>query len=255
MISAEVVAEVKQAARKLGYIVDVTAAGLRRQKTFTVGVVVPDILNPVFPPIIAGVQNFLSDKGYVTFVVYSNNDQHTATAEIKNLVARKVDGIILASAFLKDTSVQFCIQQNIPLVLVNRLDPERQSRSSGARRRFSWVFHLPLTTCITLGHRKLVHFAGPQNILHGVERLQAFTQCCDTLGLDYKIIELESFTIAAGQEGVRQIVTRNIHCSAIVAGNDLIAVGAIQALQELGMRVPEDMSIVGFQWYAILGNV
>ena len=245
MISAEVVAEVKQTARKLGYIVDVTAAGLRRQKTFTVGMVVPDILNPVFPPIIAGVQNYLSDQGYVTFVVYSNNDQHTATAEIKNLVARKVDGIILASAFLKDSSVRFCIEQSIPLVLVNR-SIQNGSLVHQVLDDDSHGISLAIDHLHHLGHRQLVHFAGPQNILHGIQRLQAFTQDCEALGLGHEIVELDSFTVEAGREGIRQITSRNLECSAIVAGNDLIAVGAIQALQELGVRVPKNISIVGF---------
>jgi LacI family transcriptional regulator len=79
-----------------------------------------------------------------------------------------------------------------------------------------------------------------------VQRLKAFTQCCDRKGLAYEIVELDSFTIDAGREGVRQMIERDIRCSAIVAGNDLIAVGAIQKLQELSVRVPQDISIVGF---------
>ena len=245
MISTKVVAEVKQTARKLGYIIDVTAAGLRRQKTFTIGMVVPDILNPVFPPIIAGVQNYLSDRDYVTFVAYSNNDQHTATTEIRNLVARKVDGVILAGAFLQDASVSFCIQQNMPLVLVNR-SIENGNLVHQVLDDDSHGIRLAIEHLSELGHRKLVHFAGPQNILHGVQRLQAFTQCCDALGLDYEIVEVDAFSVDAGRKGVQQIVQRKLRCSAIIAGNDLIAVGAIRALQELGVSLPGDLSIVGF---------
>ena len=77
-ISPDVVKQVQQAARKLGYIGNTAASGLRRKKSFTIGVVVPDILNPVFPPIIKGAQQLLSEKGYITFIVYSDNDQDIA---------------------------------------------------------------------------------------------------------------------------------------------------------------------------------
>jgi LacI family transcriptional regulator len=90
-ISPDVVKQVQQAARKLGYIGNTAASGLRRKKSFTIGVVVPDILNPVFPPIIKGAQQLLSEKGYITFIVYSDNNQDIARDEIRKLIARQVD--------------------------------------------------------------------------------------------------------------------------------------------------------------------
>lgn len=250
MISAEVVQQVTETAQSLGYVVDVTAAALRRQKTFTVGMVVPDILNPVFPSIIVGVQRYLAERGYVVFVVYSSNDQRTAMAEIRKLVGRRVDGIIFASAFLNDRSVQYCMTQGEPLVLVNRsiangslvhqvLDDDAHGIS------------LALEHLHELGHRKLVHLAGPQDISHGVERRRAFINGCTDRGIEHEVVVLDGFTVEAGNDGVRQMVERKLRCTAIVAGNDLIALGAVQSLRALGKRVPKDVSVVGFNGMAL----
>ncbi len=245
MISNEVVAVVQETAHQLGYIIDETAAGLRRQKTMIVGVVVPDILNPLFPPILKGIQNYLSNYGYVAFIVYTNNDINQATMEIQKLIARRVDGMIMASAFLEDSSVNYCISQKTPLVLVNRsiLDGNKVHQ---VLDNDSYGISLAIEHLKELGHRKLVHLAGPQNVSGGKERLETFIICCQAHGLDYEIIQLDYFDVESGRKGAHQLLERNLNCSGIIAGNDMIAIGTLQVLQERGKRIPEDLSLVGF---------
>jgi LacI family transcriptional regulator len=244
-ISPTVVKRVQQAARKLGYIGNAAASGLRRQKSFTIGVVVPDILNPIFPPIIKGAQQLLSEKGYITFIVYSDNNRDIARDEIRKLIARQVDGLILASAFLEDSSVQYAVEQGTPLVLVNRtvLRPQgfHQVLSNDALGITLAMEHL-----YELGHRKIMHLAGPQDVLQGVVRLESFIDCCKSMGIGHEVIQLDSFSLDAGRKGAQQMIQQGLDCSAILAGNDLIACGAIKALTSQGIKIPTDLSVVGF---------
>ena len=102
MVGKDQVKRIKDCVQALGYIPNMGAASLRTQKTKTVGVVIPDILNPVFPPMIKGIQTYLSSMGYVTIFVASNNNQDEALEGVRRLMMRNVDGLIIASAFLED---------------------------------------------------------------------------------------------------------------------------------------------------------
>jgi len=244
-ISPEVVAEVQATAKRLGYISDETAAGLRRQRTFTVGMVVPDILNPVFPPIIKGAQNYLAKLGYVMFIVYSDNNQNVATSEIQKLIGRRVDGLILASAFVDDHSVDYCREQGTPFVLVSRTTKNSshiaqvlEDSAEGMAQSIEHVYQL--------GHRKLVHLAGPANIFQGLERRNTFERYCAERGIDAEVIQLEAFSTQAGEAGAQRFLAQGLDSTALLAGNDLIAVGAIKVLREAGVRVPEDISVIGY---------
>ena len=229
MISSDVVSKVKRAADKLGYTIDFAAASLRNQRTYTVGVIIPDILNPVFPPIIKGIQEYLAKHDFVTFTLFTNNEQDQAIIEMRKLVSRRVDGVIIASAFLQDASVNLCIDNNLPLVTVNRsikdghlihqvMDDENHG------------IQLAIGHLVDLGHTHIAHIAGPQNILQGIKRKEAFVQHCQARNIQADIIDATAFTVAAGNEAAQQFLSTQCEATAIVAGNDLIAVGAIQHL-------------------------
>lgn len=245
MISSDVVSKVKRAAEKLGYTMDFAAASLRNQRTYTVGVIIPDILNPVFPPIIKGIQEHLAKHDFVTFTLFTNNDQDEAIVEMRKLVSRRVDGVIIASAFLQDASVNFCIDNHIPLVTVNRsikdghlihqvMDDENHG------------IQLAIDHLVALGHTHIVHLAGPQNVLQGIKRKEAFIHHCHAQNIQGDIIDTEAFSVEAGNSAAKVFLADKCEATAIIAGNDLIAVGAIQHLLANNISVPEQVSVVGY---------
>jgi len=245
MISSDVVSKVKRAADKLGYTMDFAAASLRNQRTYTVGVIIPDILNPVFPPIIKGIQEYLAKHDFVTFTLFTNNEQDQAITEMRTLVSRRVDGVIIASAFLQDASVNFCIDNNIPLVTVNRsikdghlihqvMDDENHG------------IQLAIGHLVDLGHTHIAHIAGPQDILQGIKRKEAFIQHCHAQNIQVDIIDAAAFTVGAGNRAAQHFVDNKCEATAIIAGNDLIAVGAIQHLLANNINVPKQVSVVGY---------
>lgn len=245
MIRKEVVAGIKDAARELGYIPSLIATALRTDRTHTVGVAVPDILNPVFPPIINGIQDYLHQNGYLTLIVNTNNDQQVALDEIRRLITRQVDGFILANAFLDDISVRECLLQEIPMVLVNR------SITNGnlvhqVLSDDSFGIELAINHLIELGHTRLLHLAGPPKILHGKQRLKAFRQLCRKNKIGEEHMVMDAFSVDAGVRGARRFLQQQSKATAILAGNDLMAVGAMDTLRNAGVSVPAEISVVGF---------
>ena len=250
MVGKDQVKRVRDCARELGYIPNLAAAALRNQKTHVIGVVIPDILNPVFPPMIKGIQSYLFTQGYITIFVFSNNNQEEALEEVRRLAMRNVDGLILASAFLEDRSVSECLLQEIPLVLANRSIQEghlvHQVLSDDQHGMELAINHL-----ISLGHRHLAHFAGPDTILQGLKRRQAFEWLCQQNNIEFDIINCDqddtyAFSVDAGRVGALDYLESGGKATGWIAANDLMAIGAIETCRKLNIQIPKDISICGF---------
>src|SRR5450631_3639567 len=119
-LSHEVATRILKIASDLSYTRNPLAVGLKTRRSFTVGVIVPDLTNPLFPPIVRAVERTLGKEGYVTMLADSDNSREMESAILDSLRARQVDGLILATAWLHDDIVTRCREQNTPLVLVNR---------------------------------------------------------------------------------------------------------------------------------------
>jgi LacI family transcriptional regulator len=250
MIGKDQVKRVRECARELGYIPNLAASALRTQTTNVIGVVIPDILNPVFPPMIKGIQSYLFKQGYVTLFVFSNNNQDEALEEVRRLSMRNVDGMIIASAFLEDRSVSESLLQEIPLVLACRSIHEghlvHQVLSDDQHGMELAIDHMK-----QLGHQHLVHFSGPNTILQGLKRRQAFEWFCQQKNIEYDIIDYDqddehAFSIEAGRIGALSYLQSGGKATGWIAGNDLMAIGAIKTCREMNIQVPKDVSICGF---------
>ena len=152
-LSHKVATRILKIASDLGYTRNPMAVGLKTSRSFTVGVIVPDLTNPLFPPIVRAVEHTLGKEGYVTILADSDNNRETEGAILDSLQARQVDGLILATAWLNDDIVARCQKQKIPFVLVNRtvLDP---SVTSVVTNDVHGI-HLAVDHLVQLGHRKL----------------------------------------------------------------------------------------------------
>jgi LacI family transcriptional regulator len=246
-VNAETVKRVKRAARQLGYVPNAMARGLRTSRSMTIGVIIPDLMNPIFPPIIRGIEHVLQPRGYTVLV--ANTDAHDAveTSAFESLLQRRVDGFILATGRLDDQPIiEEAVAADVPVVLVNR--------GSG-------VGHYPLVSgdnsdgmasavrhLVELGHHSIVHIAGPLNFSTTRARLEAFESAAlTTKGVQFSTVSAESLTIEAGQAAMDELLARpGERPTALVAGNDLVALGVIRCLRAHGLRCPEDVSVVGF---------
>jgi len=243
-ISKELVLRIQETANRLGYVGDVYASSLRTGLSKTVGVIIPDILNPVFARIVKGIQHRLYTNDIITLTAYSDNRIELAQREIERMLARRVDGIITASAFVDDPTVAYCQSRGIPLVLANRSIRVSESIHQVLNDEALGI-QLALKHLQALGHRRICHLAGPQNILQGLQRLDAFLRHCAQQKLLASYYECSAFSIEGGIEGASCFIEQTNDATAIIAGNDLIALGAVKHLREAGKRIPEDISIVG----------
>ena len=245
VVNEETAVRVLEVAERLDYRPHPLARGLRTNRTLTIGMVVPDLMNPLFPPIYAGAESVLGDLGYSLLVGTDDDDDAKSLSVIEALLERRVDGLILASAprgFALPKS-----RETLPTVLVNR------SVESHAFPAIVGDHHvgigLAVRHLVGLGHSAIAHVAGPQDLSTGIARRQGFVQSMEGQGLDAPdrlIVEADAFRIEEGRIACKALLDSDGQITAIVAGNDLIALGCYDALAERGLSIPDDVSITGY---------
>lgn len=247
LISAEVVARVQVEARRLGYRRDPVAASLRTGRSRLVGVVLPDLANPVFAPILGGIEAELAARGYSALVANAPGPDPQRQIEIVDqLIARRVDGLILATARRSDPVVTHCLAAGVPTVLANR--GEDRCRVPTVVTDDAGGMDLAARHLVGLGHRRLGHLAGPEDLSTGVRRRRGFEAAVRRAGLGVPwIATAAAYTREAGRATAAELLDRAGEggVTAIVAANDLLALGAYQELAGRGLACPDDVSIVG----------
>jgi LacI family transcriptional regulator len=246
LVAADVAKRIRSAAAALGYQPNVTAAGLRTGRSGLIGVLAPDIADPGFPPILSGITETLGAEGYATIVVDVGPDRSRQQELVDKLIARGVDGLVLATVVLGDPVIGHCIAASIPVVLVNRTD--------GGRRLPAVItddeagMRLAVEHLVSLGHRRLGHIAGPQDVSTGALRRAGFKESATRAGLPTRSIMIETaraYTREEGRLAALSLLDRKEAPTAIVAANDLLALGIYDALPERGLNCPRDVSVVG----------
>lgn len=248
MVSKPVVDKILAVARKLGYLRNPLASGLRTRRTHTIGVVIPDLTNPVFPPIIRGIERILTAADYVAVLADSEGSERNTQVVVDSLLARQIDGLILATAYRKDPVVEKCIERGVPLVLINRVVDKL--RIDAVVNDDDFGIRLALEHLLSLGHRRIAFVGGPQSTSTGYFRYQAFLAAIKEHGLKIPrslIVNGKSFSEAEGKHALSRIIDANGNrFTAVLSANDLLALGCFDALTERGMRCPDDVSVTGF---------
>lgn len=246
-VSEQTVRRVRAVAQRLGYTPNALAKGLRTARTSTVGVVLPDLTNPLFPPIVRGIEDVLARQGYVALLANTDNDDDREVMHIDALRARRVDGFIVATARRDHPLLEAMALEGVPIVLVNRTT-DRHDISAVLGNEASGIA-AAVEHLVSLGHTSIAHIAGPHQLSTGLTRSDAFRAATRAHGLRLRksdIIEADAYTVSAGFSAADRLLSGGRPVTAIVAANDMIAVGALQALTAKGLRCPNDVSVVGF---------
>ncbi|MDR6534397.1 LacI family DNA-binding transcriptional regulator [Variovorax soli] len=243
LISEEVLHVVEEAARRLGYRPNRAASALRTGRTHTIGVLVPDITNPVFPPILQGIEASAAARGYFVFVT-NVMDPTLARPVVERMLAQQVDGLVMAIAMRDDPLIGYLQKAGMHTVLVNRADESGRLPAVVSDDRLA--MKLAVDHLVAAGHRRIAHLAGPQNVPTGVARRQGVEQALRDRGLELACVaECESYSREAGRLAMAQLLAQNERPEAVVCCNDLVALGAYDLLRAQGLRVPQDISITG----------
>jgi LacI family transcriptional regulator len=247
MVSSAVADRIIRIAGEMGYARSTLAYGLRTGRTHTVGVVIPDLTNPLFPPIIRQIESTLANKGYLAILADSDNDQSNEMAIVQSLKFRNVDGLILATAHRLDSVVNACVDDNIPLVLVNRTIDSHSV--TAVINDDSHGIDLAVSHLVELGHKSIAYLGGPQDTSTGHDRSLAFKKLKRQgtfKSHNDLILNCKAFTEAEGYRGFLSILDKNREFTAVVAANDLLALGCYDAMAERGLICPTDISVTGF---------
>jgi LacI family transcriptional regulator len=245
LVNDETAQRVLEAAATLGYRPNPIARGLKTNRSYTVGVLVPDLMNPLFPPIVRGIQDKLEQAGYTPLIANTDNDRERERNDFEAMRARQVDGVITATARLDHGVLDEMAAAGLPIVLVNRrvadgpLPSATADDHEGARLA---VAHLA-----ALGHTRIALLGGPQELSTGRLRREGFFAGMAEAGLEVGpelAVFGAAFTEPEGARLCRELMTH--YPTAIVAGNDLMALGCYDVFLELGLHCPRDVSVIGF---------
>jgi len=256
LVNAETARRVIKIADSLGYRPNPIARGLKTAKSGTIGIVIPDLTNPLFPPILRGLEDVLEPAGYTGLIVSTDGDYDRERTLVESLRSRQVEGLVVATAMLEHPLLEQLHSEGVRMVMINRrprgLDVNSVTPDDGVGIELA-VRHLA-----DLGHTRIALLAGPQTTSTGVARSRAFHTSMRDLGLpdDPALsIECATWTEAAGAAGLRALRAAGAEFTAVVASNDLIALGCYDVLAECGLRCPDDLSVVGFNGMPFLDKL
>ena len=247
LVSEDTARRVSAAAAKLGYRPNPVARSLRTRRSHTVGVLIPDLNNPLFPPIVRGLEDKLAAAGYVALLGNTDADATRERLIFEQMRARHVDGFVLATATLHDQLLAQAAAEGLPVVLMNRLSQDYSFPSvsvdneQGAR--------MAVTHLARLGHTRIAHVAGPQEASTGTSRLRGFRDGMASAGLEVSedlIAYSSRYTVEEGTRCCAELLARPGGFTAVAAANDMLAVGCYTAIDEAGLQCPDDVSVIGF---------
>jgi LacI family transcriptional regulator len=246
LVSEDTASRVLAAAAELGYRPNAVARSLRTRRSHTVGVLIPDLNNPLFPPIVRGLEDRLDADGYVALIGNTDGDDARERRIFEQMRARHVDGYVVATAHLSNPLLDEAIWSGLPVVLMNRTAGEHSFPSvtvdndRGVRMAVGYLS--------SLGHRAIACIAGPQDVSTGLARFHGFQAAMAGAGLPVpptRVAFARSFSIEEGYRCARELLAAG-DCTAIAAGNDMLAIGCYRALDDAELSCPADISVVGF---------
>ncbi|PCJ31461.1 MAG: LacI family transcriptional regulator [Alphaproteobacteria bacterium] len=229
--------QVRSTINRLGYTPNFSAQAIRTGRTKTLGIIIPDLKNPFFPELAQSVESAARDSGFAVFLVDTQESVEAEAEGISKLIKHGVEGIIWCPSSEKDCFKKYA--GSIPVVVIDRPLPNYDTVYSD----YSKGGKLLAQYLLSEGHRKIGLISGPQTIESAAQRRKGFLE---EIGIQAEIIwEIENpFSIKLCPEAVSELKKQAV--SVIVAGNDMIAIGAIKTLNKLKINVPESVSVVGF---------
>lgn len=237
---------VMAAVRELGYQPSAIARGLKLGRTNTIALIIPTISTPMFSEMIEGIEEVTAAAGYNLILCRSGRDPKRELTYLNLFRDGRVDGIILAAPKVEDPCFAEIANSTLPVVLVGGRSPNEDVPSvvvdnrKGARDAIS---HL-----LTLGHKRIGFINGPLTVFDSRERFEAVREALTEAGMAFeeRFYREGDFTRASGYAATKDIMSQDARPTALFVGSDAMAIGAMQALKDMKLRIPDDVALVGF---------
>jgi DNA-binding LacI/PurR family transcriptional regulator len=249
-ISAVTRARVEAAIRDLGYRPNVQARGLRLAKTWTIGFVLPDLMNPFYAPIVEGAEQRAAEDGYMLVIVRELDRTRGVREELifERLVHQdRVDGLLVASGRVDDDVLRTLDAEHRPVVIVNRRVPGIAGSVVVDDEAGAFVATRHLTD---LGHRRLGHVTGPEHIDNTVRRRAGFESAARRVSAETVTVHGTGWDIDSGYRAARELLLDH-DVTGVVATNVVVGIGVLGAAQEQGLDVPRDLSVIALHDYPV----
>jgi DNA-binding LacI/PurR family transcriptional regulator len=243
-ISEQTRKKVFAAMKKLNYSPDAAAASLRGKRTKAFGLLVPDISNPFYAEIARRIEDRSHALGYNVIMCNTDNDAAKEKSYLSLLTSQRIDGLVVASAFRSPDLLEELMEKGFPIVLMASEIPKLAINTvtvDDYKGGYLAASHL-----LSLGHRKIAIIM--ESVRSNMVRLAAFKEAMQEAKIpipDGYIVETEA-VIQKGYESAKKLLTLEEKPTAIFACNDILAAGVLQAAKELGVNIPQDLSVVGF---------
>lgn len=232
---------------ELGYQRNAVARSLSLRRTHTLGIVIPDLMHSFFVEVIAGIEPVASVRGYGLLLCSSGEDLHKERAELEMLRGRQVDGVVLASAHGSGNTemLQQLVKRGTTLVMIDR-DDHPSVKCHRVLTDDTRVGELATAHLLDLGRRAIAHIAGPP-IVHAKRRERGWREALEEHGIEPidDWLAPGGFMESDGYRAMKRLLTVKPRIDAVFAANDPAAIGAMKAIWESGLRVPEDVAVVG----------
>ncbi len=244
--SAEIRERVEKAVAEIGYVPNMVARSLRSKRTNTLALIVTDITNPFFTTLARGVEDAASEAGFTVIFCNTDESEEKEAHYLHVLLQKQVDGFLLVPAQSKRGAIDLICQHGEPVVVLDRrvpaenVDTVRCDSESGA---------YDLTRLLTsLGHRQIASISGPRGVSTAEDRVAGYRRALEEAGIRVEESQIfyGEFKPDAGYEMTRCALSLNPRPTALITGNNFIAVGAMKAIQDAGLEVPEDVALVTF---------
>lgn len=249
-VSAATKARIQQLARELGYVPNTSAQGLRTRNSKLFGLVVPSTTDPIFARVVAAIEERAQDLGYDVLLAHTHNQAEREETCLRRLLARRVEGLFVAPVYRMETDARVYREvqaSRIPVVLLGSpaafCSQFVSVQSEELAASFAATQHL-----LELGHTRIAYFTGPLPAIWAQERYEGFRRAHREAGLDVddRLVFHAGSSIEDGAKAALQFINEKCDATAIQAVNDLVAIGCAETLAPQGLRIPDDLSLVGF---------
>lgn len=245
-INEETKKRVLKVAQELGYVQNATAVALRTKKTRTLGVVIADNRNPFYAEVLNGIEEAAREKNYHIILANTQRDYQKEEEAINLLLAKRVDGLLVTPVQDRNDDIKKLIEANIPFVIVGR-DFENIEVDAVYNDEVKGGF-FATEYLIKKGHKRIAFINGFLHKSPAQGRLEGYKKALKEHGIPLvdMMVSVGDIDVEDGYERTKQMLEKNLDFTAIFAYNDMMAFGAMQVIKEKGLRIPEDIGLVGY---------
>jgi LacI family transcriptional regulator len=242
-VSPKLRARVEEALAETGYVPNTVARNLRTSRTDTFALIMPDMTNPFFTSLAQGVETAAREAGVSLLLANTDEREDEEQRLVPMLLQRQVDGLLIIPAGTCDDTARLCRERGVPLVVVDRrpqtpgLDVVRADAEGGSKELGRLL--------VGLGHRHAATLTGPSSVPTANDRAAGFGEAFVAAGLTAPPIRHGTFSIDGGRDMTLSVMQDQPRPTALFATNNFIAIGVLHGLEQLGIRVPEDVAVVG----------